>query len=97
MTEGKELDENQTDVMTCFNEIPSWFGHLALCIVLRHHFEAVFWMESLTVAETLSERESRSTSVVCCYQTTGRGQLPIKGTFRFLFSSSGVTSRFARP
>lgn len=52
MTEGKGLDKNQTDVMMRFNEIPSWFGHLALCIVLRHHFEAVFWMESLTVAET---------------------------------------------
>lgn len=38
MTEGKGLDENQTDEMMRFNENTSWFGHLALCIVLRHHF-----------------------------------------------------------
>lgn len=71
MTEGKGLDENETDVMMRFNVNTSWFGHLALCIVLRHHFEAVFRMESSTVAETHSERESRSTCVVCSYQTAG--------------------------
>lgn len=61
-----------------FNENTSWFGHLALCIVLRHHFEAVFRMESSTVAETHSERESRSTSVVCSYQTAGEGRATYK-------------------
>lgn len=72
MTEGKELDENQTDVMMRFNENTSWFGHLASCIVLRHHFEAVFRMESSTVAET------QSTSVVCGYQTAGEGAATCK-------------------
>lgn len=79
MTEGKGLDENRTDVMMRFNENTSWFGHVALCIVLRHHFEAVFRMESSTVAETHSERESRSTtSAVCGYQTAGKGTATYK-------------------
>ncbi|TSK98475.1 Mitochondrial fission regulator 1 [Bagarius yarrelli] len=48
----------QTDVMLRFNENTSWFGHVALCIVLRHRFR----MERLTTDETHSERESRPTS-----------------------------------